>query len=277
MKEKLTVLIPCKDEKEHILECAQSACLCADEILVADAGSQDCRLEIVRSQADYGLVQRELTDQADFKNWAITQATCLWLLIVDANERITTTLANTIRQLLDQAPPCDAYNFQRLNYLFGYPMRHSKGKYNWHIQLLRRDSARYHRNVCRKRVSVPSENVDRLSGMLEHLNCESLEYFTKVDHYTSWMATSRYELGQLMSAFGMTVRLPWELFKWFIIRRGFLDGRAGLVVSLLATSCASAKHAKLMDHWVQTNDPSATPDFNERSHSQMSYPHSRAA
>ena len=48
MKQKLTVIIPCKNERKNIRPCIESAKLVADEVLVADSGSTDGTLDIVR-------------------------------------------------------------------------------------------------------------------------------------------------------------------------------------------------------------------------------------
>ena len=65
---KLTVLIPCKNERQHIAACVESARLVADEILVADSGSTDGTLEMVRGMEDCRVIEREFVSYADFKN-----------------------------------------------------------------------------------------------------------------------------------------------------------------------------------------------------------------
>ena len=50
MTHRLTVIIPCKNEEANIGECLRSARKVADEVLVADSGSTDRTLEMVREQ-----------------------------------------------------------------------------------------------------------------------------------------------------------------------------------------------------------------------------------
>ena len=79
MKPLLTVLIPCKDEQHNMLDCIESVRTIADEILVADSGSTDGTLEIVRGLPGVRVIEREYVNSANFKNWAIPQAAHEWV------------------------------------------------------------------------------------------------------------------------------------------------------------------------------------------------------
>src|ERR1044072_3753960 len=99
MPSPLTVIIPCKNERENIRACVAGARLIADEVLVADSGSTDGTLEIARGLG-CRIVEREYGTSGDFKNWAIPQAAHEWVFILDADERITPELASEIRRKL---------------------------------------------------------------------------------------------------------------------------------------------------------------------------------
>ena len=57
MRQRLTVLIPCKDERRNIRHCIESVRPIADEILVADSGSTDGTQQIVRSIGGCRLIE----------------------------------------------------------------------------------------------------------------------------------------------------------------------------------------------------------------------------
>ena len=105
MTAKLTVLIPCKNERRNIRPCIESVRSVADEILIADSGSKDGTLDIVRDAGGCRIIEREYVHSANFKNWAIPQARHPWVLIVDADERVTDKLAAEIRQVLAAPQP----------------------------------------------------------------------------------------------------------------------------------------------------------------------------
>ncbi len=98
MAEKLTVLIPCRNERKNIRACIESARAVADEIVIADSLSTDDTLEVVRSAGGCRIIEREFIGFADFKNWAIPQASHPWVLIVDADERVSPELVAEIRR-----------------------------------------------------------------------------------------------------------------------------------------------------------------------------------
>src|SRR2546423_341510 len=62
---KLTVLIPCKDERQNIADCVESVRAIADEILVADSGSSDGTPDIVRRLGSCRIIEREFVSYAD--------------------------------------------------------------------------------------------------------------------------------------------------------------------------------------------------------------------
>ncbi|HEV3023714.1 MAG TPA: glycosyltransferase, partial [Pirellulales bacterium] len=104
MKHKLTVIIPCKNERKNIRPAVESARRVADEVLVADSGSTDGTLDIVRSIGGCRIIEREYVNSGNFKNWAIPQAAHAWVLILDADERVSEPLAAEINALLGGTP-----------------------------------------------------------------------------------------------------------------------------------------------------------------------------
>src|SRR5689334_25076709 len=135
----LTVLIPCKDERQNIVACIESVRALADEILVADSGSTDGTQDLVRRAGGCRLIEREFISYSDFKNWAIPQARHEWVLIIDADERVTPELATEIKQLLN-SPPDDKDGFwiYRDNHYLGHPVDHSGWQNDRVFRLIRR-------------------------------------------------------------------------------------------------------------------------------------------
>ncbi len=156
----LTVIIPCKNEREHIRACIASAQRVADEVLVADSGSTDDTLEIVR-KLGCRIIEREYGTSGDFKNWAIPQAAHEWVLILDCDERITADLAAEIRREL-AAPRHDGYWIYRRNHFLGHPIRFGPWKNDRCLRLFRRDLGRYVGPTDHAEVELTSGTVGRL-------------------------------------------------------------------------------------------------------------------
>src|SRR5689334_4819384 len=97
----LTMLITCKNEAHNIRDCIASVRGLGDEILVADSGSTDNTLDIVREIGGCRIIQRdEYVSAGNFKNWGLPQANYPWVLVVDSDERVTPELAAEVRQTL---------------------------------------------------------------------------------------------------------------------------------------------------------------------------------
>jgi glycosyltransferase involved in cell wall biosynthesis len=257
MPQKLTLLIPCKNEASNIRECIASVRGVADEILVADSLSTDNTLDLVRQTGGCRVIEREFVDYANFKNWAIPQASYPWVLVVDADERLTEGLAAEIRAVLAlDNSSVDAYRVGRDNFFLGYPIRHCGWGGETIIRLFRRDVCRYGAARVHERLEVKPGRVGTLRGTLLHYTCESLSQSAeKQNRYTTIWAEDKQAAGRRTSWLGILVRPPLRFLQLYILRGGFLDGTIGLVVCLSSMYYTFLKYAKL---W-HLNHASKTP------------------
>jgi glycosyltransferase involved in cell wall biosynthesis len=231
----LTVIIPCKDEIHNIQACVASARLLQGEILVADSGSTDGTLDLVRSMSDCRLVQREFINYADFKNWAIPQAGRPWVFVLDADERITPELAREVRQTLAAASlQTDAYWIPRQTFFLGRQVRFGPWLNDGVHRLFRRDRCRYRECRVHESLLVERSRSARLRNKLLHYTVNSYdEYFAKYINYTRWGAADRWERGIRTTPVKMFTR-PMFRFLWlYLARGGFLDGAVGLQACML--------------------------------------------
>ena len=185
MSQHVTVLIPCKNERDNILECIDSARMIGDEILIADSGSTDGTVQIVRQESGCRLIQREWNGYAAFKNWAIPQSTYPWVLILDADERVTEDLASEIRQQLASCTKdVDAWRVRFTTYFMGHELRHS----NWNngaVRLIRRDVCRYDDQLVHEDFKVEPGRLRHLRNRLTHYSIQNYDqYFQKYLRYT---------------------------------------------------------------------------------------------
>jgi glycosyltransferase involved in cell wall biosynthesis len=259
MSDRLTVLIPCKDEAQNIRACIESVRAVADEILVADSGSSDGTQEIVRAAGGCRMVAREYINSANFKNWAIPQASHPWVLVVDADERVTPALAEEIRRILKCGPNCDGYRINRDNYFFGHPIRHGICHDDAPLRLFRREY-RYQERRVHADVIVPSGKVGRLKARFDHYTVWTVEKYLKtLDRYTTWAAQDRFHGGRRASVLGTVCRAPLKFFQTYVLHRGFLDGWAGLQVSILSACYVAIKEAKLWEYEHAGSQPMPEP------------------
>jgi len=258
----LTVIIPCKNEQLNIRPCIESFRSIADEILVADSGSTDETLHIVRRLGGCRIIEREYIHSGDFKNWAIPQATHQWVLIVDADERVTPELAAEITQILKSNRPLDGYWIYRANYFMGHPIRYCGWGSDKVLRLFRRDLGRYVGDNDHAEVEVSTGRAGRLQARLDHYGVRSYDhYIPKLQRYTSFQAQIWNRNGRRWSYLKLLLNLPLRFAQTYLLRGGFLDGAAGLQVCMITAFISFQKQARLWEQQcgIATCDASQLP------------------
>jgi glycosyltransferase involved in cell wall biosynthesis len=257
----LTVLIPCKDERRNIRPCIESIRSIADEILIADSGSTDGTLDIVREMGGCRIIEREYINSANFKNWAIPQAKHEWVLVVDADERVTPELAQEIRELLNNPPQDkDGFWIGRMNHYLGYRIKHCGWNTDDVIRLFRREAGHYQKRWVHAEVELEPKRAGQLeNSFLHYTTWDSDLYLYKLNRYATWGAMNMKERSREPSFLAMFLRMPFRFFQLYVLRLGFLDGVPGFQVCMHTAFYAFLKQAKLweMKYALPQPDPEA--------------------
>jgi len=242
-RQKLTVIIPCFNEEKNIEACLKSV-IWADEILVVDSFSTDATLDIARRYTDR-ILQHEYLYSAAQKNWAIPQAGHDWVLIVDADERVTPGLRDEIMNLLGSAPSMDGYWIRRKNFLFGREVRHSGWGTDSVLRLFRKDRGRYRDKRVHAEVAI--DPAGTLISSFEHHSVSSItDWVGKINRYSSWKARDKHEGGMAVPVLHLFVRPPARFFKDFVLRLGILDGWRGFLIAGLSAFAEFVMAAKVV-------------------------------
>ena len=198
MTQPLTVLIPCKNEREQLAACIGSVKDLASEVLVADSGSTDGSLEIARAMGAR-VIEREFHTYGDFLNWAIPQASHPWVFVLDGDERVTPTLAAEIRAVVAR-PEHDGYRIPRLNYFLGHAIRFGPWKNDQFMRLFRRDLGYYEGPTDHAMSKLRSGTVGQIRARLIHYTCTSYDrYLPKLQRYAAVQAAVWHEQGRRTS------------------------------------------------------------------------------
>ncbi len=265
MAAKLTVLIPCKNERRNIRLCIESVADLADELLIADSGSTDGTIEIVNAIEGCRLIEREYLNSANFKNWAIPQAANEWILLLDADERITPELASEIRAMLAQpGDEIDGYSIARLNHFLGHRIKRCGWDTDRVIRLFRRDACRYRERWVHAEISLDPRRVAELrEPMLHYTTWTTDQYVEKLNRYAGWgalNAVNESKRAKAPSLASLAFIAPLRFCQLYFLRRGFLDGVAGFQVCMYAAFYSFLKKSKRWElhHAVPQPDPEAT-------------------
>jgi glycosyltransferase involved in cell wall biosynthesis len=227
---KLSAVLITKNEETNMTDCLRSVMFC-DEIIVVDSGSSDQTTSIA-SQYGSKVFQNPFVDFASQKNFGISKAGGEWVFLIDADERVTTELAEEILKSI-RNERCMGYWVRRRNRIFGRWMNGGANRHDWQMRLVRRQRARFGGKV-HERIHV-SGLCKYLKGRLNHLSTENISrYMKKLKQYTDFEIEEISKRSQ-NAAITPSLSKPVALFlKSMILQRGFRDGMEGFFFTVLS-------------------------------------------
>lgn len=240
----ISAVVITRNEENRLAACLESISFAA-EIVVVDSGSTDKTVEIA---LQYGarVFQQEWLGFGRQKQFAVSCAAHDWVLCLDADERVGAELRASIEGAM-RNPVFGAYRFPRRNRFMGRWLFHGEGYPDWSLRLFHRAHARWSEDAVHEKVLVDA-TVGALSGDLLHESEETLEsYLAKQNRYTTLQAKALHDQGK-RAGIGKLLASPLLRFvKFYLVRRGFLDGLPGLVHIAIGCFNSFAKYAKLRE------------------------------
>jgi glycosyltransferase involved in cell wall biosynthesis len=242
---KVTATIITLNEAAHIADAIDSVAW-ADEVIVVDAGSRDGTTDIARARGAR-VVERAWTGYVDQKNHAASIARNDWIFSLDADERVPPALVEEIRAALAVEPSVHGFRGPRVTFHLGRWIRTTDFYPDSQTRLYDRRHARWQGRLVHESVAVDGP-VGRLASDLEHYSYEDLaDQVERINHYTTLAARQLFESGRRTNLFEIVVHPPAAFLRNYILRRGFMDGSVGLVISLMQAWSVGVKFAKLWE------------------------------
>lgn len=246
---KLSVIVITKNEIANIEACLASVSF-ADQLVVLDSGSSD---GTVTAAEKMGAQVSQDIDWCGFgvqKNRALNLAQCDWVLSIDADERLSPQLqAEIISTLID--PEFDVYSFPRRSSYCGQYMHHSGWYPDRVTRLFKRGAATFSTDLVHEKL-VSALPVGQLCADILHKSFPDLEaVLDKVNRYSTAGAQVLLKRGKKASFAKALGHGLWAFFRTYILRRGFLDGRMGLV---LAISNAEGTYYRYLKLWLMSRE-----------------------
>jgi glycosyltransferase involved in cell wall biosynthesis len=265
----LSIIIPTLDEELHLGRVVESA-ISLGPVFVVDSGSSDRTREIAE-ESGAQFVLRPWLGYANQKNWALDNLPIStdWVLFLDADEWLSPELANELRQTVSK-PSTNGYYLARRNIFLGRELKHAWWYPDFQLRLFRRNAGRYEDRLVHEHFQLDGE-----PGFLEHAimheNLKGIDEFMR--RHERYAALEAREMRDLRRTTGrdqrrgsfrgswperrraLKVRIWYRLparaafrFAWmYFVRRGFLDGRRGLVYCQLIASYDALIDAKLLE------------------------------
>ena len=251
----LTLLVITHDEAANIARCLDSVPFAAEKVVV-DSGSRDDTVAIARAHGA-NVVHRDWLGFGAQRNFATTQASHAWILVLDADEFLDDRIAAELQRRLPAVMASDACVgiLRRSTWYMGAPMR-------WYRPMVGEQLARlYHRGRARWSDVRVHESL-RWDGRavafdapFHHLHNPTLPHKQlKVLRYAELKCRDWHERGRPARVWMAPLVYLAAFLKDWLLRLAILDGWRGFIVA--HTAAAYAMYKRLRYYEMRRNPAS---------------------
>jgi len=245
------------NEEANLLRCLESISFC-NEIVVIDSHSKDRTVEIAK---EFGarVVERDWPGYVAQKAFGLTQVSNTWVLNLDADEEVSEGLREEIFEVLKSESETPSgfsgYEVNRVVYYWGRWWRSGGWYPEFRLRLVQRDEVIWGGRDPHEK-PIPKGKVGRLKGELFHYTYKNLsDQFSRLHSFSTVAARSAWEDGKRVGISAVLVKPCLRAFKFFILKRGYREGRVGLIVALVEGYYTFMKYAKLLElQWQAESD-----------------------
>lgn len=232
------------NEEANIERCLQSLRF-TDEIVVLDSMSTDDTVELARKYTDKVGV-REFSGYGEQKAAALEMATCDWVLIVDADEVISESLADEIICAVKNGR-LDGYKIPRSTYFLGKWIRYCGWYPDYQLRLAKRERAQMPPRLIHEHLVVNGDTGILNSPIIHYSYTSMGDYARKMISYAQAAAEQKLREGRKTRLSDILFTPGLTFVKIYILKQGFRDGLHGFILSCLSASAIFLRYATLWD------------------------------
>jgi glycosyltransferase involved in cell wall biosynthesis len=262
---KLTVTVITRNESANIAAALESV-RWADEIVVVDAESTDNTVDIARRYTNR-IIVRPWPGYVAQKNFAAAEASHDWIVSLDADERVTPALRDEITHTLASSPGAAGFRIPRVTFHLGRWIRSTDWYPDYQLRLYDRRRGQWTGRYVHESVRVDGP-VGRLRGELQHYAYRDVAHHLQtMDRYTTLAARQMFEDGRRAGWVDILITPRLTFFRNYILRGGFRDGMAGLIISAMNAYYVGLKFAKLWELCSLSTSTPRAPGVADRTRS----------
>ena len=245
MKQTISCIMIVKDEERNIKACLDTLAW-ADEIIVVDSDSTDRTAEICKANPKVKLFQHPWKGFGPQKNMALSLASSDWVFSIDADERVSPQLASEILGAIAN-PSFDAYAVKRKNIYRGRWVRNCGWWPDEVLRLFKRGVAKFSDRVVHEALEFKSP-AGTLENPLEHYSYHGAgDFIRRVERYSSLGAHQMSGRRKRAGTANILGRTALAFIRSYILKKGFLEGRAGLLIAFSTAEVTFYKYMLLSE------------------------------
>lgn len=243
---KLSVTIITLNEEDKIGRCLESLKDVADEIVVVDSLSTD-KTKSICEKYNVKFIEQKWLGYSEQKNLANELAANDWILSMDADEALSDELKKSILKIKEtETPDNHVFSFNRLNNYCGKWIHHSGFYPDKKIRIWNRNMGKWE-GIVHEIIKFTSKMKEiHLKGDLLHFSYSKPEDFEKqVFKFAEMRAQHYYDKGKKNAGLLSVVSPVFFFVKHYFVRLGFLDGKEGYTMCLVAAKATKHKYETL--------------------------------
>lgn len=242
---KLSAVIITYNEEANIGRCLDSLIGVADEIVVVDSFSTDRTEQIAKSKGAR-FIQHTFEGHIQQKNYAMSQAECDYVLSLDADEALDTTLRRSILEFKKQER-FSPRKLKRLTNYCGHWVRFCGWYPDKKLRLFDRREGKWNGMNPHDKFELFTQDhhLQTLKGDLLHYSFYTVrDHFKQVWYFTDIAAKAIWDKGQKPAFYKCLLNPMWTFMRMYFIKLGILDGWRGIQICLISAYATFLKYQK---------------------------------
>ena len=217
-----------------------------NEVIVLDSGSQDETLDIAKHYPNVKVYEKPFLGFGEMHNLATSLATHDWIFSIDSDEVLTKEAEKELLSL--KLAPCNVYSILRHNFFNGKRIKWCGGWHpDWVLRLYNRKSTQFSLAKVHEKILTEGLTIKRLKHPLLHTPYRTMsDFLDKMQNYSTLFA--KQNQGKRPVSLLQAIFHGWfAFFKSYVLKRGFLGGREGFIISLYNGHTTFYKYMKLSE------------------------------
>lgn len=243
----ISAVILTKNEEKNIEECIKGLSWC-DDIVVVDDNSTDRTVLIAKKFGVNIFINSLDNDFSKQRNFGLSKTKNDWVLFIDADERVSDSLAYEISNNVNNFLQYTAFALKRIDFIWGKKLKHGETGNIKIIRLVKKNYGKWEGLVHEKWKT--SGQIGKLNNSLLHYPHRPVnEFLQEINFYTDLRAKELFEKSIHVYWPSIILYPSGKFLLNYFLKLGFFDGIPGLIMTIIMSFHSFLVRGKLWLLW----------------------------